>query len=258
MVSSNRDQLQALIADIDGILRKMNSRLAWWSSGETRRVLERVRLYLDSQLGSEGSLGVAVSAMPPYAIAPGAMSEAAEAQAVLQALMQDLSGLRTNLMQPLQEEIATLRQERYSLMEEVRQLEQRHHHYQALAGQQAHQQQAIADFLQALLGPLQERLSQQVSQAIGQIETQLLTEGSGDRLDQSALESKFREDLNAFTTAQNLGLLSPEARLEQLQRLQGESDRLLMSLDSTLRVVFEALERNVNSYNDSLVQGLDK
>ncbi|MCT7963788.1 hypothetical protein NG791_24220 [Laspinema sp. D1] len=257
MVSSNRDQLQALIADIDGILRKMNSRLAWWSSGETRRVLERVRLYLDSQLTSQGSLGVAVSAMPPYAIAPQAVSEAAEAQAVLQALMQDLSGLRTNLMQPLQEEIATLRQERYSLMAEVRELEQRQRHYQTLAGQQAHQQQAIADFLQALLGPLQDRLSQQVSQAIGQIETQLLTEGTGDRLEQSALDSQLRETLNAFTV-ENSGLLSPEARLEQLQRLQGESDRLLMSLDSTLRVVFEALERNVNSYNDSLVEGLDK
>ncbi|MCT7995329.1 hypothetical protein [Laspinema olomoucense] len=257
MVSSNRDQLQALIADIDGILRKMNSRLAWWSSGETRRVLERVRLYLDSQLGSEGNRGMAVSAMPPYAIAPGTLSEAAEAQAVLQALMQDLSGLRTNLMQPLQEEIATLRQERYSLMEEVRQLEQRQRHYQTLAGEQAHQQQAIAEFLQALLGPLQDRLSQQVSQAIGQIETQLLTEGTGDRLERTTLQSKFAEDLNAFTV-ENSGLLSPEARLEQLQRLQGESDRLLMSLDSTLRVVFEALERNVNSYNDSLVQGLDK
>ncbi|AFY81193.1 hypothetical protein [Oscillatoria acuminata] len=257
MVSSNRDQLQALIADIDGILRKMNSRLAWWSSGETRRVLERVRLYLDSQLASEGSRGVALSAMPAYAIAPGPVSEATEAQAVLHALMQDLSGLRTNLMQPLQEEIATLRQERYSLMEEVRQLEQRQRHYQTLAGQQAHQQQAIADFLQALLDPLQDRLSQQVSQAIGQIETQLLTEGTGDRREQSALDSQFRENLNAFT-GENSGLLSPEARLEQLQRLQGESDRLLMSLDSTLRVVFESLERNVNSYNDSLVQGLDK
>lgn len=257
MVSSNRDQLQALIADIDGILRKMNSRLAWWSSGETRRVLERVRLYLDSQLTSGGNSGGAISAMPPYAIAPGAVSEAAEAQAVLQALMQDLSGLRTSLMQPLQEEIATLRQERYSLMEEVRQLEQRQRHYQTLAGQQAHQQQAIADFLQALIGPLQDRLSQQVSQAIGQIETQLLTEGTGDRLEPSALESRFREELDAFTI-ENSGLLSPEARLEQLQRLQGESDRLLMSLDSTLRVVFEALERNVNSYNDSLGQGLDK
>ncbi|MCT7954413.1 hypothetical protein [Laspinema palackyanum] len=257
MVSSNRDQLQALIADIDGILRKMNSRLAWWSSGDTRRVLERVRLYLDSQLASEGSRGVALSAMPPYAIAPGAVSQAAEAQAVLQALMQDLSGLRTNLMQPLQEEIATLRQERYSLMAEVRELEQRQRHYQTLAGQQAHQQQAIADFLQALLGPLQDRLSQQVSQAIGQIETQLLTEGTGDRLEAGAVESKFLEKLNALTV-ETSGLLSPEARLEQLQRLQGESDRLLMSLDSTLRVVFEALERNVNSYNDSLVQGLDK
>ena len=257
MVSSNRDQLQALIADIDGILRKMNSRLAWWSSGDTRRVLERVRLYLDSQLASEGSLGRSGSAMPPYAIAPGATSEAQEAQAVLQALMQDLSGLRTSLMQPLQEEIATLRQERYSLMEEVRQLEQRQRHYQTLAGQQAQQQQAIADFLQALLGPLQDRLSQQVSQAIGQIETQLLTEGTGDRLEQEAIDSQLREYLNALTV-ENSGLLSPEARLEQLQRLQGESDRLLMSLDSTLRVVFEALERNVNSYNDSLVQGLDK
>ncbi len=257
MVSSNRDQLQALIADIDGILRKMNSRLAWWSSGDTRRVLERVRLYLDSQLASEGSPEGARRAMQPYAIAPGTVSEAAEAQAVLHALMQDLSGLRTNLMQPLQEEIATLRQERYSLMEEVRQLEQRQRHYQTLAGQQAHQQQAIADFLQALLGPLQEGLSQQVSQAIGQIETQLLTEGTGDRLEQSPLDSQFRETLHAFTV-ENSGLLSPEARLEQLQRLQGESDRLLMSLDSTLRVVFKALERNVNSYNESLVQGLDK
>ncbi len=264
-MSSNRDQLQALIAEIDGILRKMNSRLPWVSLGDTRRVLERVRLYLDSQLASEGSPGVSLTAWEQYPIAPDTRAsapqedrEAAGIQAVFQGLIQDLAGLRSNLMQPLQEEIATLSQERHSLMEEVRQLEQKKRHYSTVAGQQADQQQAISEFLQALLGPLQEHLSQEVSQAIGQIETHLLTDETPSRLGGNALESKFRREPVNPLTEENSELLSPQARLEQLQRLEGESDRLLMSLDSTLRVVFEALDRNVNSYNDSLVQGLEK
>jgi len=48
-VTSQKDQIQALIAEIDSVLKKANSRLPWLVSGEIaqqRQVLERVRNYL--------------------------------------------------------------------------------------------------------------------------------------------------------------------------------------------------------------------
>lgn len=270
MVSSNRDRLQTLIADIDSILRKMNSRLAWWSSGETRRVLERVRSYLDSQLQQEsGAQAQSGSAIRAGAIArhpePRSLSSPSDrpdtpeaaAQAVWQGLVQDMMALRATSIQPLQAEIRQLQQERLSLSEEIRQLEQRRRHYSTLAGQQTQQQQAIAEFLQALMGPLQDSLNRQVSQTLEHLETQLLTGETTSQSPLTALDADLLDETTSATPPSSR-LLHPQERLQRLRMLQAESDRLLLSLDSTLSVVFEALERNVHSYNDSLSQGLDK
>ncbi|MEB3831647.1 hypothetical protein LKK83_29650, partial [Phormidium sp. CCY1219] len=267
-MSSNCEEIQALIADIDGILRKMNSRLAWWSSGETRRVLERVRHYLDDQLqreALEASLPPAPRMQTPSAAGSGGSrpnSEAAldannpaAAQQVWQNLVQDMMAMRANLLQPLEEEIAALRQERGTLVEQLRQLEQKQRHHYTLAGQQASQQQAIAEFLQALIGPLQQTLTEQVNTAIGNLEAELLSETPSPSPPSLGGSERDPSTAPEFSEAR---LLHPQQRLEQLRMLQAQSDRLLMSLDSTVRVVFESLERNVQSYNQSLSEGLQQ
>ena len=60
-MTSQKDQIQALITDIDGVLQKTTPRLPWVVSGEMtqqRQVLERVRNYLVAfqrrQIAGEG------------------------------------------------------------------------------------------------------------------------------------------------------------------------------------------------------------
>ena len=43
-----------------------------------------------------------------------------------------------------------------------------------------------------------------------------------------------------------------------MQRLQAQSDQLMMRLDSAIRIIFESMHANVNSYEDSLEQGLNR
>ena len=45
---------------------------------------------------------------------------------------------------------------------------------------------------------------------------------------------------------------------EQWRQLQQQGDRLVMSFDSTLRTVFETLEKDLQGYADSLSQGLER
>lgn len=44
---------------------------------------------------------------------------------------------------------------------------------------------------------------------------------------------------------------------EDLQQVHDRADTVISSLDSTLRVVFESLQRDIHAYHDSLTQGLD-
>jgi hypothetical protein len=53
-------------------------------------------------------------------------------------------------------------------------------------------------------------------------------------------------------------VMQPQERLEQLRQLQVQSDQLLTTLDANQRVIFEALQRNLQSYQESLSQGLEK
>jgi hypothetical protein len=90
---------------------------------------------------------------------------------------------------------------------------------------------------------MQDNLSAQVSQMLA-----TLTQSDAPRLQSGA---------NSPTSAE-FASLSPAERLERLQALQAQSDQLLMRLDTTLRVVFEALQRNLQSYQDSLGEGLGR
>jgi hypothetical protein len=170
-------------------------------------------------------------------------------QQMMQAFTQDLAQLRSSLLQPLHSETVRLQQQRDSLLQEIRQLErQRQQH--TLIQQRASQEQQVYDFLQGLMDRLQERLSQQINQVVGTLAAQakmgdssLVLEGQGSAL---------------FPQEAGLPPLPPAQRVEQLQMLQARADQVMMTLDTTLRAFAEALQQNIQSYESSLSQGLEK
>ncbi|MCL6435471.1 MAG: hypothetical protein K6T90_14920 [Leptolyngbyaceae cyanobacterium HOT.MB2.61] len=264
-MTSQKDQIQALIADIDGVLQKTTPRLPWVMSGEVtqqRQTLERVRNYLVSlqrrmaiQEGY-GQSGVRqeLLAHDIYSqsgqLASGAASQGAElsemsAQQMLQAVVQEMGYLRANLMQPLQADIENLRQQREMLIQEIQQLEAQRQGYGGLPPQ-VNQQQIITDFLQALMVRLQETLPQQVAQSLRRTEPpSFLPEGASPA---------FTDSVSA--TAMSPGSHHPPSG--ELQVAQANTDQLIIRLDSTLKVIFESLERNVQAYQESLSQGLER
>ena len=250
--------------------------MAWWMSGDIRRVLERTRSYLVS-LQKQSNASSAPSGArnsDRKALPSGTVEDATSAQLEQNrlgttedlriALDKEMTLLRTNLMQPLLSEMEGLRQERESLVLEVRELELQRQNELSLTQQQAKQQQFMSEFLQGFMGRLQERLTEQVAQAMLRLEGQLLKYESipytGAAYTGAAPLSgnmdAARQDLEALPP--NHPLLDPAERLEHLRMLQGQSDRLLISLDSTLRVVFETMQRNLQAYEESLTEGLEK
>jgi hypothetical protein len=267
-VTSQKDQIQALIADIDNVLQKTTPRLPWVVSGEVtqqRQILERVRNYLQQrQMAGEGfeqadarpdllmhdiyyqparssyqspQAGAEVERSLPYG-----QNEAA-AQQMLQALIQEMGYLRSNVVQPLQSDVEGLRHQREALIQEIRQLEsQRQGYAGTLPG---NQQQVIAEFLQALMTRLQETLPQQVAQSLRSSNQQSLPQSASLALTGSAPAVATTSD-------------APYPGFGNIQVPQAQADELLIKLDSTLSVVFESLQRNVQAYEESLSQGLNK
>jgi hypothetical protein len=250
-VTFHKDQIQALINEIDSVLDKPSPRLLSAMAGgndQQRLVLEQTRSYLSSlqrDLAATESPGLAASAMIPFP----EQASAESAQQVLQAVLQEMSYLRTNFMQPLRQDVEGLQQQREALVQEIRQLETQRQQY-ALPQQTINQQQLINEFLQSLMGRLQENLTGQVAQMLTGLEAQTLQERS---LMAGSLEAGATP-----TDLQYQSVLTPRQRLEQIQMLQSQSDQLLLKLDSTLGVIFESLQSNIQSYQESLTQGLDK
>lgn len=278
-MNSHTDQIKALISEIDEVLSKPSPRLPWVASVETtqqRQVLERVRTYLisfeqnfNAIIQSAIAENLAETRTQPQArVAPLAAADPSRspqegevAEQILQVVMGEMSYLRANLTEPIQEDIRSLRQEQQALVSEIKQLEARRQQHYSLAQQQANQQQVIAEFLQALMGRLQESLAHNVTQALTSLETRLVHQGllggaeSPDSLPASSLAD---ETASPSAATADRPVLTPAQRLEQMRRLQAQSDQLLMTLDSTLSVVFEALQSNLQSYQESLSQGLEK
>ncbi|MFE1748523.1 hypothetical protein [Coleofasciculus sp. H7-2] len=244
------DAISTLIADIDSILHKASSRRPWLRSvdvQEQRRLLEQVRTYLVSR--QQSGAGDEARHQENY-------QPQATARQIVQAVEQDMEAVRTSLMQSLQGDLESLRQQRESLVLEIRQMESYRLHHRTLAQQQAAQQQLISEFLQVLSSRLQESLAQQMAQTLRNLETQFL---SAQILPPESQKQPYNSSPSYSDAISSNSLpLHPQERLEQLQTLQAKSDQLLATLDSTIRTVFEALQRNLFSYQESLSQGLDK
>ncbi|KAM3100006.1 hypothetical protein ACKFKG_02090 [Phormidesmis sp. 146-35] len=175
-MTSQKDQIQTLIHEIDAVLQKAASRLPWAASGQVaqqRQLLQRLRIYLMMQQRSTP-------------VSQTSDSSQADAQQVMQSVVQEMNELRLGLLRPLQSEVATLTQQRNALIREIRRLEAHRQSYQT---------------------------------------------------EQSA---------------------SPSPSVEQIQKIQDQTNQALTTLDTTLKVVFESLQQDINAYQDSLAQGLDK
>lgn len=295
MVTSQKDQIQSLIADIERVLGAEKPRTPWVRASETesqRQALERAQSYLISlqqafeapggwgpvdpstgqiapqnrpQSASQGeptftppatAAGAAVSA-------PGGQRAGSEsADNVLQALLTEMKFLKSSALEPLRLEMDTLRVERDRLNQEVRSLaEQRHQASleqasleqsierakEANASLEADQnnpeidQRQLNEFLQALMIRLQENLSRQVTQTLGQLES-----------DHAAAIAKL-----SAATENELLQLQPRKQIEDMRQLQLRSDQLLVNIDSTLQGMFETLQQNISSYQISLNEGIE-
>jgi len=229
-VTSQMD-IQSLIDDIDGILPHAASRLPWHKHGDAARssqVLERVRSYLVSQQQN------LVTSRQPQAATPLAPTDLI--QQIRQAVSQEMDVLRDDLRQPWQAEMDALRQQRQSLVQEIQQLESTKQEMAALTQQKKAHEQFISEFSQELISRCTTNLTQKFGLILGELETRWAS----------------------ATTATKGSAIAPQERLEQLRHLQAQSDRLLTTLDANQRVIFETLQSNLQSYQESLSVGLEK
>jgi hypothetical protein len=119
-VTSQKDQIQTFIHEIDAVLQKAVSRLPWAASGQVaqhRQILQRVRIYLMMQQRT-------------IPTSQASASSEANMQQVMQSVVQEMNELRSGLLRPLQSEVATLTQQKNALIREIRRLEAHRQSYQ--------------------------------------------------------------------------------------------------------------------------------
>ncbi|MBW4418813.1 MAG: hypothetical protein KME13_06240 [Myxacorys californica WJT36-NPBG1] len=180
-MTAQKDQIQALIRDIDRVLQQPSPKFSWGSGSQTdqlRQALKRVRHFLHQCL---------VKPIPTLNLPPALVSTE-NAQDIMQSVVQEMQEMRLSVLRPLHNEVSTLMQQRTALLREIRQLEARRDDYL--------QEQTIAS--------------------------------------RSAPET-----------------------IAQLDLVHDRADQVITNLDTTLRVVFDSLQRDMQAYQDSLSHGLD-
>ncbi|MCC5658142.1 hypothetical protein LC608_14310 [Nostoc sp. XA010] len=258
-MTSSADEIQKLIADIDNLLASGGKRMSRFLSGqaqEPKEVLERIRNFLvrlEEKEALENSIPNESSKEPRSPTEPSPLltkfieqgynqyplprPESNQEQSTVGA--GQLKSEFSSLIQPLRSELELLLQERAALIQEIRQLEQRRLQNYSLAQQLTNQEQMITEFLQVLMSRLVPTLTPQLAQT---------RENSATSGANSA-----NSELGISATQPLLESPDPTERLTHLAR---ELDQRLLSLDGTVNVVFEALQRNINTYHESLSQAL--
>jgi hypothetical protein len=237
-------EIQSLIADIDSILPRADARLPWSKPGEAareRRVLERVRSYLVSLQQQN------VVAASHELSAPASSTETDVTRQVVQAVAREIEHLRADLLQPLQTDVATLQHERESLIQEIRALERTRQHLDALPQPHTYEQQRLEEFSQELIRRCSQSLTQQLAHVLTSWETRW-----------ASAQSQAIANTGRTAAPDRFDAIMPSPDLEHIQQLQAQSDRMLAALDSNQRAIFEALQRDLQSYQESLSHGLDK
>ncbi|RAM51991.1 MAG: hypothetical protein C6Y22_08720 [Hapalosiphonaceae cyanobacterium JJU2] len=257
-MTSRTTEIQTLIADIDNLLsNKRFSRFLASEKEQPRQLLERIRNFLVSCAETELN-GIPYQQQPipqssplltkfihqnNYSVEPQPNQSSQDQGSESHPL--------SSLLAPLQAELKTLLQERANLVQEIKELEQRRLQNFSLAQQLANQEQLIADFLQVLTnrlgGDVQPKISTNAIKATQETPLALGAAGSS-----TSMSNDNTQQL-AFSASP---LLESQDQLEQLTRLASELDQKLLALDGTVNVVFEALQRNIHTYHESLSQAL--
>ncbi|HEY9804897.1 MAG TPA: hypothetical protein V6D25_31475 [Leptolyngbyaceae cyanobacterium] len=247
-MTSRNDEIQKLIGDIDNLLNSNGKRLSKLLSSqaqEPKDVLERVRNFLVSLQESETLEHEPNrnSLLLTKFIGQGKNQPSPEnnqPQEDNNSLFQQFKIELSELIQPLQAEITALLQERTVLAQEIRQLEQKRLQNYSLSQQLAHQEQIITDFLQVLMSRLVPVINTHLTE--GGVNPDTYTNGmNGNRLELPPAATPIWES---------------SSQGEKLNQLTQELDQRLLSLDGTVNVVFEALQRNINTYHESLSQAI--
>ena len=253
-MTSRTTEIQTLIADIDSLLT--NKRLSRFLSSEReqpRKVLEKIRNFLEAQIGSTENQQQ-LQSQPSSLLSRFAdqnnsfLLEQNQTYSEQGSINQPDTLALSVLLAPLQAELRTLLEERANLVQEIRELEQRRLQNYSLAQQLANQEKIIADFLQVLTNRLHGNFQFQMPETLPNSPQQLLPLGIGSS---SIIHNKGNPEIASASP-----LLEPQQQLERLTSLASELDRRLLALDGTVNVVFEALQRNIHTYHESLSQAL--
>jgi hypothetical protein len=259
-VTSRTSEIQSLIADIDQLLS--NKRLSKFFLSQTqqpRQVLERVREFLlklsesDAQAPSSENQQISQPLTSPLLtryLDQGNNPSLPEhnepkLESTVEAAQQENAFMA--FLAPLQAELQTLLQERTTLVQEIRQLEQRRQQNYSLVQQLANQEQIISEFLQVLMNRLVPGLKPHITETTTNFETQpLLTNDlTASNKGKIGLAPSYTQPLSD----------TPE-QVEKLTRFARELDQRLLALDGTVNVVFSSLERNIHTYHESLSEAL--
>ena len=290
MVTSQKEQIQSLIADIERVLGAGKPRTPWIKASEIepqRQALERAQNYLaslqqlfeapggwgpvdpttgqlearDDSLANQVPKRSSLSAASAETVGQSVKGQSADdsAEDLLQALRTEMKFLKSSALQPLRREIDSLQSTREVLQAEVEALEeQRSQVSQALAERtnaiQSNDDPAHEE--RAQIG--EEQLNQFLAVLMERLQENLSVQVT-QTLDQ--LESDHAAAIAAISAASESERLalqpSREQQIEEMRQLQSRSDQLLVNIDSTLQRMFETLQSNINSYQISLNEGIE-
>ncbi|MEC4817524.1 MAG: hypothetical protein SAK29_30275 [Scytonema sp. PMC 1069.18] len=235
-MTSRLTETQNLIADIDNLLaNKRQSRFLSNQGSEPRKVLERIREFLVRLSESDENQHEQERQTSPLLVKFAGGNRIPSEQEDSGVVTSQESNQVSSFLAPLQAELQSLLNQRASLVEEIRQLEQKRLHNYSLAQQLANQEHIISEFLQVLRSRLL------ASSPI---------EGGAN------LPERQSPNIEAASSFAQSPFLESSDQMERLTRLARDLDQKLLALDGTVNVVFEGLQRNIYTYHESLSDAL--
>lgn len=165
-------------------------------------------------------------------------SDPQAAEALLRAMTQDIENLRQNLLGQLSQDVERLQREKAQLIGEIEQLQaQRQQHI-------LQQQQLVRQLAPTLVNELQELVTSHL--------TQLATSSQISHPNAASVRGGYSASGQRSESSANLGWqATPTA-----QAYNENIERLIASLDATLRATFRTLQQDLQSYQSALTQQL--
>lgn len=257
-MTSRTDEIQRLILDIDNLLSNGGNPLAKLLSGQgqdERTILQRIRSFLVDLYESESIEEVFTDepqSTPLSSLLTRYVNREQEKshpdlhenrQENTNFVSEQLQGEMMSLFKSLQTELSTMLQQRAKLTQEIRELEQKRGEFsspQQLINQEQIKQ-IVSQTVPALIDPLVKSLIPHLN-----------TTGNKD------VGLSFGENNPVINKSSMEAVLGSTSGIEKLANLTRELDQRLLSLDGTVNVIFQALERNINSYYQSLSEAVTR